>query len=590
MNTVTPNNKIIHTNKAECRDCYRCVRVCPVKAIKMKDEQAYVEENNCILCGNCIKACPQNAKSYRNDIAKVKELLANENIVAASIAPSFASFFDPAKIASALRALGFSYVAETSNGVDEVSNASIDEFKKKDITQICSSCPAVVNYIEKYDNSLTKNLVEFTSPMLVHSVKIKSKFAVGTKVVFIGPCLAKKAEAEREEYAGYVDAVLTFEELEQWFNEKEIDFNQLAEIDFDETPNTKSGLFPLNGGLFKVTSEKLNLKDEEIISTSGYENIKSALNYVQNNDEKVLLDLLFCEHGCINGPGTFADKNIFERQNNLLKYARRINNKSADKNFLTQKIAVNFRPKSINSVGEISEEDILKVLAKIGKTNSEDELNCGACGYNTCREKAIAVINGMAELDMCIPHMRKLAEQRTDKIMETTPNGIVILDNQLNIIHINKSFAKIFNCNKSILGKKISHIIDPEGFIKIESEKLDKLEETVEHKKHKKVCHQIFYKLPKENQFVGIFVDITKNVTDKRKLQNLKAHTIMQAQELLDHQIEMSQKMAKLLGESTAQSELLVDNIIKITDDEQNDKENHQSSRKDWRWNISTLK
>jgi PAS domain S-box-containing protein len=293
--------------------------------------------------------------------------------------------------------------------------------------------------------------------------------------------------------------------------------------------------------------------------------------------------------GCINGAGIKNDVNFFERQQRVIKYA---NNKDS---FLPLKkpdysvlgsLYTKFKSVNIKQNKLITEEQITEILNKTGKYTPEDELNCGACGYNTCREKAIAVIEGIAEIEMCIPYMRRIAEQRGDKIIESSPNGIVILDKELNIVNMNPAFKKFFYCNNSMLGKKISVLMDPVHFEDLKAGEDDIIERTVNHEKYNIVCHQKLYKLKNENRLVGIFVDITKNIADKEQLDSLKNETVQQAQELLRHQIEMAQKLAKLLGENTAKGEVLVQNLLKLAKDEQN----RDKKSSNWLWDIYTSK
>ncbi len=588
----TSKSQIIFTNKAQCRDCYRCVRACPVKAIKMFDAQASVDVDRCILCGTCITECPQGAKQYRKDLLLVKEYLENGEKVILSLAPSFPAFFDDSvvnRVPSALRSLGFSYISETAIGAYLVSKEAekyINKYSNK--PHIISFCPVVVNFVEKYFPYLSSLLLPVKSPMVAHAKYLKEKFGYDCKVVFIGPCIAKKDESQKDIYLGYVDAVLTFDELKEWFSEKELDLRKFEESWFDEPCDDVAKMFALSGGFGKLANMQPDPLSINNITTTGFNNIKDALNYL-TPDKSVVIDPLFCSMGCINGAGVKNDVNIFERQSRVIKYSASANQPMLQKpNYdnVTLDLNTKFNRYIAKPKVEISEEKIKEVLQKTGKYTKEDELNCGACGYNTCREKAIAVLEGIAEIEMCIPYMRRIAEQRGDKIIESSPNGIVILDKELNIVNMNPAFKRFFYCNSSMYGKKISVLMDPVHFEELKASDEDIIERTVNHEKYNIVCHQKLYKLKTEDRLVGIFVDITKNIADKEKLDSLRNETVQQAQELLRHQIEMAQKLAKILGENTAKGELLVENLLRLAKDEQN--KDKKSSN--WLWDIYTSK
>lgn len=583
-------NQIIYTNEARCQDCYRCVRVCPVNAIMMKEGQAQVVSDKCILCGTCIRECPQDAKSYRRDIERVKRLLVNHESIAVSIAPSFATVYEDWKrerIPSLLRKLGFTHISETSEAAGFVAEETAKIINTRpENTHIATACPAFVNYAEKYNPSLVSKLVPVVSPMIAHAMRIKAKFGDDTRVVFIGPCIAKKDEAEKSEFAGLIDAVLTFEELNIWIEEEEVDIKMLETSDFDDLPTENSSLFPLVGGLIRTASLSTDLLSDTMLPVSGVEEINEMVKTLEKSNHNFVVEPLFCAQGCTNGPGIDCCKTVFEKKADLLEYTAQRKTKKTDDDKLNVDLSTRYRIRA-EAAERFSEAEIRKVLEKTGKAEEENQLNCGACGYDSCRDKAIAVLMGMAEYNMCLPYVRRMAEQRTDKIIESSPNGIVILDEQLRILHMNPAFRKFFKTTSSICGKSISYLMDPELFIKLREGEKDKIEQTVVYDNYNLVTHQLMYKLRSENQLVGVFVNITKNTKDNQKLDDLKQKTIIQAQELLEHQVKMAQKLAMYLGESTAKGEELVDNLMKYTKDEQ---VNNKINNNRWLWDIYTSK
>ncbi|MBX3007341.1 MAG: 4Fe-4S binding protein [Melioribacteraceae bacterium] len=584
------NSQILFTNKARCRDCYKCLRHCPVNAIKMEGGQAFVQIERCILCGTCLKECPQGAKQFRRDIEVVKKLIAENENIAVSIAPSFPALFEEwqwNRIPSLLRKLGFTFITETAEAAYHTAVETEHYFSKKNSGMCLSTaCPSFVNYIEKYSSENVDSLTPIVSPMIAHARRLKRKLGYETKIVFIGPCLAKKAEAEREEHTGLIDAVLTFTELVEWIEEFQIDFKSFEPCEFDELVSGSSRLFSLSGGMAKTASLETDNLNSTIYAMSGIERIEDSIQSFQNTKSKILIEPLICASGCVNGPGLPRTENIYSRKDKVIRYSRLMqsDNTGASNN-------VDLRTGFDHSCGikdnNFTEAQLRQILEQTGKTNEEDQLNCGACGYISCIENAKAILMNMVEIESCIPYMRRLAEQRTDKIIESSPNGIVIINNQLEILHVNPAFKKFFMCTNSIIGKRISYLIDPEPFVKVKDSETNMVEITQRHDSYGITCHQFIYKMPDEDQYIGIFVDITKNITDVEKLDTLREETIGKAQELLEHQIEMAQQLAKLLGENTAKGESLVENLLKLTQDE---KMKNLNRKKNWLWDTYTSK
>ena len=572
------DNQIIFTNKARCRDCYRCLRYCPVNAIKIREGQAFVEVERCILCGTCLKECPQNAKQFRRDLEKAKQLITANEKVAVSIAPSFPAIFEDwqiKRLPSVLRQLGFNYISETAEAAFFVANETKEYFSGIGKTFCLSSaCPSYVTYVEKYKPEQVKNLIPVVSPMIAHARRLKQKLGEDWKVVFIGPCLAKKAEAERKEFRGLVDVVLTFTELLEWIEEEKIDIRLFEASDFDEKVNGEARLFALTGGMTKTALMETDNLNQSVHAVSGFSEITDSMNSFAGTTSHILLEPLMCSSGCVNGPGLPKSPNIYTRKESVINYSLNSAIEDTDSKVISISLSTSFDYNAAFKVQDFQDEEIRQILERTGKQFKEDQLNCGACGYPSCIENAKAILSGMVDIESCIPYMRRLAEQRTDKIIETSPNGIVILNKELEILHMNPAFSKFFMCTNSVIGKRISYLMDPEPFIKLKESEIDQIEETVHHQNYDISCHQILYKLREDEQYIGIFVDITKNVSDVEKLDSLRKKTIQQARELLDHQVEMAQQLAKLLGENTAKGEVLVENLLELTQDKQKKNKN----------------
>jgi iron only hydrogenase large subunit-like protein len=394
-----PASQVIFTNKARCRDCYRCVRVCPVKAIRMHEGQAFVVEERCIGCGTCIRECPQGAKSYRNDVDRARRLIDSEVRVAASVAPSFAAAYPDwqrRRLPSALRRLGFSYVGETAVGAYDVAEATAAAVNRQPRrSHVCTACPAVVRYVERYRPEALDRLVPVVSPMLAHALHIGRMQGEDVRVVFIGPCVAKKAEAERPEHAGIVDCVLTFAELDEWLQREGIDLSACEESDFDETPQGESRLFALEGGCLRTAGLKTDLLDGELVAVSGFEEVCSVLEQVTDPNAPRLIEPLFCPQGCINGPAMTGGENRFTRRGAVLRYAagargtvrtespEGIERSQVDPSLplsACDELRTRFTARRPPKETTVSEQEIRHVMEMTGKAKPEDQLSSGPTG------------------------------------------------------------------------------------------------------------------------------------------------------------------------------------------------------------------
>lgn len=565
--------QIVFTLAARCRDCYRCLRACPVKAIRMKNGQAYIDPARCIACGTCIRECPQQAKTFRQDIEVVQRLVESDRFVAASIAPSFAAVFtgwQRRRLPSALRLLGFSYVGQTSQGAYQVSAHTAQLMKEDDTkTFIATACPALVNYVEKYARKAVHNMIPLVSPMVAHGKMLKKRFGEKSAVVFIGPCVAKKSEILRPEIAGVIDCVLTFKELAAWLELKGVNLSACEESDFDEKPVLDAQLYPLPGGSIKTADLKDDGLDRRIVRADGVASVKEVIVSLDRDPKYTLIEPLFCTHGCINGPGIDGEKNLFERRLDIVEYNDTAERDATPPGIEDRSLLRATFKEDVDLFPHVSEEEIQAVFESTGKADPQQQLNCGACGYDSCRDKAIAVVQGMAEPEMCIPFMRRLAERRTDRIIDTSPNGIVILDENLTILSMNPTFKHFFTCSDTVLGRHISYLMDPAPFEKLISGMAEMVDMTAAHRPYNLHCRQIMYMLKEERQIVGIFINLTNQQEQERRLKELKSQTVEQANELLEHQVKMAINMAQFLGESTAKGEALVRKLMALSESDE---------------------
>jgi len=560
---------VIKTDLANCMDCYRCVRACPVKAISVHEGQAHVVDSLCIQCGTCVHECPQHAKLIISELDQVKALISSGRKVVCSIAPSFPAAFGGWKarrLPSALRRLGFSHVAETAEGADEISKASVCALGTR---KVFTSCPAVVNYVEHYKPDYLEYMVEVASPMIAHAKMLRDQLGEDIDVVFIGPCAAKKGEAKRENNKDLVQAVLTFSELNEWLEEEGIELATCTESDFQRKNDYHNArLFPIQGGMLKTCGIEDDVKSSDVMHLSGSKAVKELFSIPPSEWNFKAVEPLFCDGGCIGGPGFPKDESLFIRQKRVKEYVQSYSSTDDKQPKTSVDLKTVFSPQKRSlALEQVSDEEIERILIETGKANPEDRLNCGACGYNNCREKAAAIALGMAEASMCMPQMKRLAQQRMDKIIENSPNGVVVLDEDLRIVHMNSAFRKMFMCNHHVLGREISYLINDEGYEKLLNGEADSFEAV--RTKYGIRYHEMLYAFTNDRQYVGFYANLSRMKLEGSEINLIKKQTMEQAKKILDHQVKFAQDLVHYLGTSTAESEALVKKMMDIYEDEE---------------------
>lgn len=565
--------KLICTNEAKCRDCYKCIRSCPVKSICIKSGHsktqlyAKVIEESCIQDGLCTMVCPQKAKVVISHVDDVKQLLFEKVVpVLASVAPSFPAMLplaDPAVFPSLLKQLGFSYIGQTSVGAELIC----DEHRRASPTGplLSSACPVVVNLVERYYPHLIPYLSPLVSPMVAHGRLLKSLFP-GSAVVFIGPCIAKKGE----ETGGAVDYVLGFKEVWEWIEQEKIDVSKFSPAKFDGYRPGPARLFPIEGGQLRATSLSTDLTDKEVQTVTGISNcIELFENFTTAAPSRrpLFMELMACNGGCLGGPYGVLESDIYSKKTALLDYYSRQDTSPRDSTPQPPLPAVDlyrsYRDRKA-AVPQPTEEQIKAILALTDKFSPEDELNCGACGFNSCREKAVAVFQGNAESQMCIPYMRKRAESISNLMLRALPDGVIIFDEDLVIREINPAAKKMFNCTRQIIGEKLDVLVDPAEFERVFQE-MRTIKVEASELFNGKITRQIIF--PLENSAVAIFTDITNEIKQQEELLLVKTETIDRAQEVIKKQMTVAQVIAGLLGETTAETKVQLSRLIKLMKD-----------------------
>lgn len=550
--------------KSNCKNCYKCIRHCPVKSIRFSGNQAHIIGNECILCGQCFVVCPQNAKEITDETEKAKVLIQSGDPVYVSLAPSFIANYEGAGIngmRKALLKLGFKDVEETAVGATIVKTEYERILKEESRDVLISSCCHSVNLlIQKYYSKLLPCLADVMSPMQAHAMDIKKRVK-GAKVVFVGPCVAKKDEADY--YGDIVDAVLTYEELTRWLKEKNI----AIEKDLDDYEESRARFFPTTGGILKTMAERI--PGYTYMAIDGVENVKAALKDIENgNVHKCFIEMSACEGSCVSGP-------VMEKYHRSpVKDYMAVASYAGSKDFVvaqpdSMELKKHFAPIERRNQTPL-EYDINRVLREMGKVKKEDELNCGSCGYDTCREKAIAILQGKAEISMCLPYLKEKAESFSDCVVNNTPNGLFVLNEKLEVQQINASARKIMNIPSAsmVLGEPVVRILDPLPFMNVLQTKRTVKNNRVFLAEYSKYVEQTIVYDGTYHLLICIMRDVTDEETEKEKKENISRQTIEIADKVVDKQMRIVQEIASLLGETAAETKIALTKLKESIIDE----------------------
>lgn len=549
--------------KSNCKNCYKCIRYCPVKSIRFSGNQAHLIESECILCGQCFVVCPQNAKEIVDETEKVKVLLQSGDPVYVSLAPSFVANYNGVGIGAmttALKKLGFREVEETAIGATIVKNEYERILHEDKMDVLISSCCHSVNLlIQKYYPTLVPYLADVVSPMQAHCKDIKRRVP-NAKTVFIGPCVAKKDEAQR--YPGAVDAVLTYEELSAWLNQEKIELECIS----DSCDESRARFFPTAGGVLKTMKQE---PDYSYVAIDGMDNCIAALKDIESgNLHNCFVEMSSCAGSCIGGP-------VMEKfHRSPVKDYAEVARFAGTRDFNVEQpdlvlLKMNFE--KIDRGGKIpSEIEIRDIMRQMGKFKPSDELNCGTCGYNTCRDKAIAVYQGKAEVSMCLPFLKDKAESFSDTIVKNTPNALIVLNENLEVQQINSPARDILNIRlaSDILGEHVMRVLDPKVFIDVMRTGRGVYNQLVYLAEYKKFVEQTVVYDREYHLLVCIMRDVTHEQTEREKKENISRQTIEIADRVVDKQMRIVQEIASLLGETAAETKIALSKLKESISDE----------------------
>ena len=557
------SSNFLTLKKSNCKNCYKCIRHCPVKSIRFSANQAHIIGNECILCGQCFVVCPQNAKEIASELEKVKVLIQSGDPVFVSLAPSFIANYDGIGIngmRSALKKLGFADAEETAIGATIVKTEYERMLAAETRDVVISSCCHSVNLlVQKYFPDEIKNLADVLSPMQAHAKDIKRRHP-NAKVVFVGPCVAKKDEAEY--YNGIVDAVLTFEEVTEWLKAEKIELV----ADMDDYEKSRARFFPTTGGILKTMARQA---DYTYLAIDGVENCIAALKDIESGQiHKCFIEMSACVGSCVGGP--VMEKYRRSPVKDYAAVARYAGKKDFDVEMPDdESVKKEFTAIELRN-GAPSEEEITAILKKMGKTRPEDELNCGSCGYNTCREKAAAIYHGKAEISMCLPYLKDKAESFSDCIVNNTPNGLIVVNDNLEVQQINPTARKIMNVRSSsdVLGETIDRILDPAPFRRVLNSKRSLRNERAYLADYKKYVEETIVYDTTYNMLVCIMRDITDEEAEREKKESISRQTVEVADKVVDKQMRIVQEIASLLGETAAETKIALTKLKESISDE----------------------
>ncbi len=548
--------------KSNCKNCYKCIRHCPVKAIRFSGNQAHIIGNECILCGQCFVVCPQNAKEIVNDVEKVKVLMQGGQVIA-SVAPSFRANYEGTGINSmraALKKLGFYDAEETAIGATIVKKEYEKMLAQGKELLISSCCHSVNLLIQKYFPSVLPYLADVLSPMQAHCMDIKKRFPAA-KTVFIGPCVSKKDEADY--YKGYTDAVLTFEELSEWLASEKIEL----EKDDDNEEKSRARFFPVTGGILKTMN--CNEKGITYMAADGVDRCMEVLREIENGGLRgCFIEMSACAGSCVSGPAMEKNRRF------PMKNYKAISEYAGKEDFETSTPAHDEIKKNFecikHTLGTPSETEIAAILRQMGKFKASDELNCGTCGYDTCREKAVAVYQGKAEISMCLPFLKEKAESFSDSIVNNTPNGLIVLNESFEVQQINKAAMEIMNIRyaSDVMGEQVIRILDPKPFMEVMNSGRDIHAVKTYLAEYKKYVEQTVIHDKEYHLFICIMTDITDEQNEREKKEAISRRTVETADKVVDKQMRIVQEIASLLGETAAETKIALTKLKESISDE----------------------
>lgn len=556
--------KVIGFEETQCKNCYKCVRGCAVKAIEVKNGQAQIIDDSCILCGRCMEICPQSAKKFLSDLDKVKYFIQKHEHVIASLAPSYMVALEhthPGQVVTALKKLGFTQVRETAEAAAYVTDAYAKLIQAGQMENIITTCcPSANDLVELHYPTLSKYLAPVLSPMIAHGKMLHDELGDNMRVVFIGPCIAKKREAEIDSRtSGYVDAVIDFVELEEWFREAGINVKECEPSRMDNRNPKVNRLYPVQGGILSSVQAAAGQHDYYPMAVDGLEDCIALLESLQRGElSHCLIELSVCHGSCIEGPAIAHKKFALFRRKQIVEET--VGQEKAQPRDFPEKpdgyFAREFHDRSI-AMPMPTEAEIREILRKIGKNSEKDELNCTACGYPSCRDKAIAVYQGKAELTMCMPYMQEQARSMAKTIMDKSPDAILAVDREMHIVEFSHTAEECFCKNRAeVLHAALNTLIPDDDFWQVYQSHENIHGKKVHYPQYNLYMLEDIIYMEEQDSVLGLFQNITAEELRKQQQYQVKRDTVEMAQKVIDKQMMVAQQIASLLGETTAETKV----------------------------------
>lgn len=563
----------IYTEPNDCQDCYKCLRQCPVKAIQIEKNMASIDHNRCIYCGHCVKICPVGAKKVRDGISRAKFILNSNEKVIVSIAPSYISEFPNInfkQIIGALKELGFYGVSETALGAEIVSIQTASFLKKSEPGYyISSACPVVVDLISKYYPQHTNKIIPYFSPMLAHAKLLKESYGDDTKLIFVGPCIAKKLEAD--EHSDLIDVVISFKDLEKWLEMEKIKLEDYKNTKEELIPYraNKGSLYPIDGGMISGIKNRVSATDSKFMSFSGLKDIKEILDEIDNEDitKVIFLELLACSGGCVNGPGSIKHSSIAKKRLNIINSLKGETGQGVDANIKIN-IDKTYLSHPVKNSPHFSEKEIVSALGMIGKLTAKDELNCGGCGYDSCRDFAKAMLEVRAEKNMCVSYMRRVAQDKATVLLQKIPSGVVIVDQDLKVVELNIAFARmlgediesVFQTSPGMAGADLKKLTSLDNYFSTALMTGKEINEMDVEDEGRLFQLSIFNVQP--HKLVCGIIQNRQNPEVKKDL------VYKRTREVIRQNMKTVQQVAYLLGENAAFTDSMLNSILDKKEDE----------------------
>jgi iron only hydrogenase large subunit-like protein/uncharacterized Fe-S cluster-containing protein len=571
--------KYIRVRRTNCKNCYKCIKNCLVKCIRYKDDKVDIIDDGCILCGKCIKVCPRGAKRLDNDISYIRSLLTSKERsgkLCASLSSDFIAAYpnNAFKVVDALKKLGFDIVEESAVGGIAVT----EEYRQLILTShgkniISSACPTINLYIKKYYPELVPYLARIMTPVEAHGKLLKEKYGAASKVIYIGPCLSSIAIVSESQY---LDGGMSYQQLKLLLADAGIIIDDCENGVFDE-PSSYSRIYPVQGG---ITKDIINIFDKtegtdkagdyDLLSAGGLESAKKMLDELKSGSvSNVFAEIWACEGGCIGAPFMPANIGKYERRIRIQDYA---DTAKPMRPLISTDISVQHLPSPY--IEDFPDEDEIKsILAQMGKYNKSQELDCGICGYPTCREKAAAVYHHKADIHMCLPYLLDINQSLSNTVLSFTPNIIIAVDSAMIIKEFNVAAQRIFQtARRTIIGKPISELIDDTNFRTVIETKTSIFDKVVYYNDLELITEQSIIYSAEHDMAIATIKDITAEQMQRKKAYEMKMQSLQLAQNVINKQMFVAQQIAGLLGETTAETKVALSKLKDlITAEEDND-------------------